>query len=96
MYCSGNKKIDDFIQEMQLKRNSHNDIMFEWIPYNQFNNIRKIDKDDFSTIYLATWKNGPLYWSRNNEKYKRKSDKQVALKRLYDSHNAINEFLNEV
>ena len=38
---SGNEKINDFIQEMQLKINSQWDIVFEWIPYNQFNDIKK-------------------------------------------------------
>jgi hypothetical protein len=40
MNLSGNEKIDDFIQERQLKTNK-NDVVFEWIPYNQFNEIGK-------------------------------------------------------
>ena len=28
------KKIDNFIQEIQLKINKYNDIVLEWIPYN--------------------------------------------------------------
>src|SRR5581483_317461 len=61
VYFSGNKKIDNFIQEMQLKRKSHNDIMFEWISYNQFSNIEEMCSGDYATIYSAIWKNGPLY-----------------------------------
>ena len=38
-WTSGNKKVNDFIQEMQLKINSSFDLIFEWIPYNQFSNI---------------------------------------------------------
>ena len=94
IYCSGNKKIDDFIQEMQLKRNSHNDIIFEWIPYNQFNNIEEISKGDFATLYSATWKDGPLYYYEKN--YTRKSNKKVSLKLLHKKSQNINEFLNEV
>src|SRR5205809_7390621 len=30
---SGNKKINKFIQEMQLKIDDHCDVVFEWIPY---------------------------------------------------------------
>ncbi|RIA91159.1 hypothetical protein C1645_822472 [Glomus cerebriforme] len=37
-YWSRNEKIDDFIQKMQLKTDSPNDKIFEWIPYNQFIN----------------------------------------------------------
>src|SRR3954452_8143894 len=35
-WTSGNEKIDNFIQEMQLKIDSRRDIVFEWISYNQF------------------------------------------------------------
>ena len=94
VYCSGNKEIDNFIQENQLKRNSHYDIMFEWIPYNQFGNIEEISKGDVATIYSAIWKNGPFYnWYRNE----RDSNKEVALKYLHNnSQNSIEFLINEV
>src|SRR5205085_6169810 len=43
-WTSGNAKIDDFIQEMQLKINHPNDIVFEWIDYNQFKDIKEVGK----------------------------------------------------
>ena len=46
---------------MQLKINDYKDIIFEWIPYNQFININE-GKDKFS---LATWKSGPLLWNKS-------------------------------
>src|SRR5437868_7090729 len=70
VYFSGNKKIDDCIWDMQLKRNSYNDIMFEWISYNQFNYIEEIGKGGFSTVYLAKWKDGPLSYDCDKNKYK--------------------------
>ncbi|GET02106.1 kinase-like domain-containing protein [Rhizophagus clarus] len=88
------EKIFNLIQEMQSKIVYPSDIVFEWIPYNQFDSIKEISKDDFATIYLAIWKNGPLYW--NKMKYTRSLDKKVILKYIHNSHNAINEFLNEV
>ena len=91
VYYNGNKKIDELIQEMQSKISSHKDIMFEWIPYNQFDNIEQINKGDFATIYSATWKNGPLYYGSC---YRGKSS--VALKCLHNSQNITIEFLNEV
>ena len=94
VYCSGNKKIDNLIQEMHLKINRKNDIVFEWIPYNQFDNIEEISKGDYATIYSATWKNGPLYYFEKN--YTRKSNKNVSLKLLHQKSQNINEFLNEV
>src|SRR5205809_441069 len=54
---SRNEKIDDFIQEMQLKVPVY---LFEWIPYSQFSNVKEISKSDLTTLYSATWKNGPL------------------------------------
>ena len=60
-WTSGNEKIDELIQEMQLKIEEPWDIVFEWIPYNQFSDIKKIGKDDFAIAYSAAiWKNGPL------------------------------------
>src|SRR5204863_147845 len=68
IYCSRNKQIDNFIQEMQLKRSPHNDIVFGWIPYNQFDDIKEINKGDFATIHSAIWKDGPLlYYDRDME-----------------------------
>ena len=95
-WTSGNEKIDNFILEMQLKINNSSDIIFEWIPYNQFNNIKEIDKGGFSTVYLAKWKDGPLYYNFNKKKYVRRFEKKVALKCLYNSQNITNELLNKV
>ncbi|GBC01959.1 hypothetical protein RclHR1_00440025 [Rhizophagus clarus] len=83
---SGNIKIDNLIQEMQFKINEPYDpygIIFKWIPYYEFSNIKEINKGGFATIYLATWRNGPL-------------SKMVALKQLYESQKLTKEFLNEV
>jgi hypothetical protein len=93
-WTSGNENIDNFIQEMQLNIYYDNDIIVEWIPYDQFNNIKKINKDDFAIVYSAIWKDGPL--DDNKKKKKRINNKKVALKCLYDSPNSIDEFLNEV
>src|SRR5438046_4671350 len=97
-WTSGNGKIDNFIQETQLKINEPSDIIFEWIPYNNFDNINEINKYDFYTIYSAIWKDGPLQWRYypyNN--YGRKSyRKKVVLKCFHNSQNVNDDFLNEV
>jgi hypothetical protein len=90
---SGNKKIDDFIQEMQLKINIGDQII-EWIPYDQFKDIKKIGEGGFAKIYSAIWKDGLLYYK--NKKYVRELSKKVALKCIDDSRNNVDEFLNEV
>ena len=81
---------------MQLKISSHGDILFKWIPYNQFDNIVEIGKGDFATVYSAIWKDGPLNYNDYKAEYSRKSDKKVALKCLHNSQNIFSEFLNEV
>ena len=96
---SGNENINKFIQEMQLKINDHSDVVFEWIPYNQFDNVKEIGKDEFITIYSAIWKNGQLdYYDKYKKIYKRNSRNQkekVSLK-CYNSQNITDEFFNEV
>ncbi|UZO17145.1 uncharacterized protein OCT59_008506 [Rhizophagus irregularis] len=97
IWASGNEKIDDSIQEMQSTIKEYHDIVFEWIPYNQFYEIKEIDKGGFATVYSAIWKDGPLlYLKGQDEKYSRESNKKVALKCLDNSQNLTNELLNEI
>ena len=93
---SGNEKIDNFIQEMQLKINKYDDIVFEWIPYNQFSDIKEIGRGGFATVYSAIWKDGPLKYDKCNYEYTRNSNYEIALKCLHNSQNITSEFLNEV
>ena len=95
-WTSGNEKIDELIQEMQLKIDRYNDIVFEWIPYNQFSDIKEIGRGGFATVYSAIWKDGPLNYDYYNQEYTRNSNFKVALKCLHNSQNITNEFLNEV
>ncbi|CAB5377463.1 unnamed protein product [Rhizophagus irregularis] len=90
-WTSGNEKIDNFIQELQLNTNSYDDVVFEWIPYNQFNEIKKTSKNDSITIYSAIWRDGPLH----NRKYTRDSNKEVALKCFHNLQNPIDSLINE-
>jgi hypothetical protein len=95
-WTSGNEKIDNFIKEKQIKIDHLNDIVFEWIPYNKFNNIKEIDKGGFATVYSAIWKDGPLHYNWNKRQYTRNSNKTVALKHISKAQNMANYFLNEV
>ena len=80
---------------MQLKIDSYDNVVFEWIPYNQFNDIEKAGKGGFTAVSLAIWKDGPLYYDTDEKKYIRINDKNVTLKCL-NTQNITNEFLNEV
>jgi hypothetical protein len=93
---SGNNKIDDFIQEKQLMIKDHNDVIFEWIPYNQFNEIKKTNKNDLITVYSAIWKDGPLQYNGYNNDYRRNLNKEIALKCFHISNNPIEFVINEV
>jgi hypothetical protein len=95
-WFSGNEEIDDFVQEMQLKINYNNNIIFEWVPYTQFNDIKKIGISDSITLYSAIWEDGPLCYNEYDEELTRESNTTVTLKCLNNSHNIIEKFLNEV
>ncbi|RIB19468.1 hypothetical protein C2G38_2036024 [Gigaspora rosea] len=50
----------------------------EWIPYEQFEQIEKINNGGFGTIYSAVWKQGPLHMTAY--KFGRTKKIQVTLK----------------
>ena len=95
-WTSGNETLDELIKSTQLKATSYsNKYYLQWIPYNDLRNIEKIGEGGFATIYKATWLNG--YKSINYNNYERISkDMLVALKKLHNSQNISDEFLNEV
>ncbi|GBC01412.1 hypothetical protein RclHR1_41820001 [Rhizophagus clarus] len=93
-WTSGDEIIDEFIQEMLLKIESCYDIIVEWIPYDQFINIKEISNS--STQYTAMWVNGPLRYEKKKQEYERLSNVKVALKCLGNLQTITNEFLNKV
>jgi hypothetical protein len=92
LISSGSEKVDNFIQVKQIEFNY---FVCEWIPYNQFNNIKKMYENNFFITYSAIWINGPLYWEPWNKKFNRKFDGEVY---LIHSHilQSVDKFLNEV
>ena len=72
--------------------------MLEWIPYNQFNEIKETGKNGLITVYSAIWKDGPLGWNEQSKKYTRDSNNEVALKGLHNSQNQnpVEFLINEV
>ncbi|GBC03197.1 hypothetical protein RclHR1_05000010 [Rhizophagus clarus] len=95
-WTSGNERIDNFIQEVQSDINDYYDVIFEWVPYDQFSDIKKIGRGGFATIYSAIWKDGPLIYKEKKHEYKRNSNEKVALKCLDNSQNISDKFLNEI
>ncbi|GES83244.1 kinase-like domain-containing protein [Rhizophagus clarus] len=96
---SGNEKIDYFIHERQLKMNKYEDTVIEWIPYEQFNKIKKITKCGHISVYSAIWKDGPLYkMDESSINYTRDSNKKVALKCFHINYSPdpIDYLINEI
>ena len=92
---SGNKIIDEFINYTQINF-VHESSRMIFIPYDQFKDIKKIDKGGFSIIYKAIWINGPPYWNEEKEDFEYKVSIMVALKQLNNSKDITFKGLNEV
>jgi hypothetical protein len=92
-WTSRDKNIDNFIREMQLKIDDYYDTIFEWIPYNRLNDIKKSNHNYCSS---AIWKDGPLHYSHNEKKYTRDSDKKVLLFYLGRKYRNVLNLINEV
>ncbi|UZO07122.1 uncharacterized protein OCT59_027420 [Rhizophagus irregularis] len=95
-WTSGNKDIDEFIQQSQLNAVHHMKYL-EWIPFENFKDITYITKGGFGKIYSAKWPEGCIYfWNIENQEWKKYVDKKVALKSLDNSSCLSTEFLNEI
>ncbi|GBC27854.2 kinase-like domain-containing protein [Rhizophagus irregularis DAOM 181602=DAOM 197198] len=94
-WTSGNEKIDDFILERQLNINNFDDTVLEWIPYNQFNEIKMTGKNELTTVYLAIWKDGPIHKKNKQSNYIRDSYKEVSLKCIHNSQESIDSLIDE-
>ncbi|GES89922.1 kinase-like domain-containing protein [Rhizophagus clarus] len=92
-WTSGNVKLDEFIQKMQLKISDYNDMIFEWILYNEFIEIKRMNVED--ELAIAIWKDGPLIYT-NKRIITKESYKKVVLKYLYNLQEITDEFLNKV
>jgi hypothetical protein len=82
-----------------MKIDKYNDVVFEWIPYSQLDQIKETGKNDLMTVYSAIWKDGPFqYINIINHAfyYDRNSNKEVSLKYLHNSQNSIEFVINEV
>ncbi|EXX60496.1 Ypk1p [Rhizophagus irregularis DAOM 197198w] len=53
-WTSGNNNLDDLIQKCQIK-SIHPEMLIEWIPYNNLQNIKYLTEGGCSKIYTANW-----------------------------------------
>src|SRR5207249_3817489 len=95
-WTSGNKNIDEFIQQSQLNA-LHCLKCLEWIPFENFENVTYITGGGFGKIYSADWPEGwTASWNIENQEWARYPGIKIALKSLDDSSNISANFLNEV
>ncbi|CAB4397142.1 unnamed protein product [Rhizophagus irregularis] len=96
-WTSGNKDIDEFIQQSQLNAVYYKKRL-EWIPFEKFQDITYIAEGGFGKIYSAKWPEGHIkYWHIENQKWCRRHWDKYALKSLNNSSNNISsDFLNEI
>jgi hypothetical protein len=95
-WTSGNKEIDEFIQNVQLNATRCEEVL-EWIPYENFKDIEYITKGGFDTVYRATWIDGFIeHWNIHQNEWKRYIYEDVILKYLNNSQNLTTDFLQEV
>jgi len=74
-WTSGNKDIDEFIQESQLNARYQLELL-QWIPYDRLRNIKFIAQGGFSTVYEAVWLDGLIInWDYEKQDWKHLIDK---------------------
>ena len=95
-WTSGNEIIDGFIQKCQ-QLSSLPDRIIEWIPYEQFYEIKKLTEGGFSSIYTAEWRRGYIDdYDENKKEFNYFGGQLVVLKSLNNSSNPGKPFFDEV
>ncbi|GBC02399.1 hypothetical protein RclHR1_00460037 [Rhizophagus clarus] len=101
-WTSGNDNIDILIRKCQLET-LHPQMITEWIPYNNLQNIKCLTKDGYSEIYTADWVGGSYEeWDSNNQQLKRverpgiqNQIMKVVLKKLENIESANQSWFDE-
>ncbi|CAB5106942.1 unnamed protein product [Rhizophagus irregularis] len=71
-------------------------IVIEWIPYNNLQNIEYLTKGGFAEIYTATWIDGRYEeWDSENQQLQRFGNHDVILKELENIENASQNWFEE-
>ena len=98
-WTSGNDDIDSLIQKCQLETLRPN-VIVEWIPYNNLQNIKYLTKGGFSEIYTADWIDGCYFeWDSRKQQLIRQFEsgvQYVVLKRLENVESANQSWFEEV
>jgi len=87
----GNKEIARFLCQCKLNAKHYYEEYIRWIPFNEFRDIEYLAKGSFGEIHKAIWING--YYDEYRKEYE---DREVVLKRIYNSSDKSVDTLNEV
>nr|CAG8494035.1 10583_t:CDS:2 [Entrophospora candida] len=94
-WTSGNDKLDNFIQQTQLE-NPDQDYHLKWIPFENFSEVKFLEKGGFSTVFSAIWLDKTdQVWCEYKKKFIEKP-LVVALKSLKNSQDLSEDFLDEI
>ncbi|CAJ0749427.1 5124_t:CDS:2 [Entrophospora sp. SA101] len=80
----------------QKKSCKWTDSFLEWIPFENFQNLKKIGDGHFSTVYCATWMDGKRIKSTNKSVCARSAPITVALKSIKNSANISEKYVQEL
>ncbi|CAB4433732.1 unnamed protein product [Rhizophagus irregularis] len=94
-WTSGNDDIDNLIQKCQLETTRPN-VIVEWIPYSNLENIKYLTKGGFSEIYTAVWIDGVYEeWDSEKKQLTRFGNCDVILKKLENVESANQSWFEE-
>ncbi len=99
-WTSGNDNVNNLIQKCQMET-LRPDRIIEWIPYNNFQNIKYLTSGGFSEIYTADWIDRQyIEWDSKGNQLKRcrlqGQTQNVILKRLVNVESASRNWFEEV
>ena len=87
----GNKEIARFLYKCKLNGKCYDSEYIRWIPLYEFRNIEYLASGSFGEIHKAIWIN--CYYNKYKREY---DDREVVLKRIYNSSDKIVDILKEV
>ncbi|PKC59153.1 kinase-like protein [Rhizophagus irregularis] len=94
-WTSGNNVIDNLIKNCQMETLRPN-VIIEWIPFNNLENIKYLTKGGFSEIYTADWIDGYyIEWDSKEQQLIRSGTHAVILKELKNVENASQSWFEE-
>ena len=97
-WTSGNNDIDKFIKDTIYDARNGSRFL-ECVPFDRFEDINQIGVGGFAKVYSATWTDGNSEYYKDDDGSWKKNKlytKKVALKRLNESQNMSDKYLNEV